>query len=254
MDNSIQKTALTYHSKGWQVMPLGIGSKIPQTKSWKSLQTIRATKERVEEFFTKFPNSNLAIITGKISDLTVLDFDDKLPLTLAFVISLETYAVETPNGYHAYFKNSPVKNAVKVKLVTPDGEVKFDVRSDGGYVVAPPSIVDANMYSVFLDQEIQKLPENILSKLTAPKDFLHNKWEDIVSNTGNGERNMNAASLTGLLLKHLPSQHWAAVARPLVRAWNKQNVTPPLPDDELDRTFDSIAHKELSRCYTQFGG
>jgi hypothetical protein len=234
-------------------MPLGIGSKIPQTKSWKSLQTIRATKERVEEFFTKFPNSNLAIITGEISDLTILDFDDKLPLTLAFVISLETYSVETPHGYHAYFKHAPVKNAVKVKLVTPDGEVKFDVRSDGGYVVAPPSIVDANMYSVFLDQEIQKLPKNILSKLTAPKDILHNKWEDIVNSTGNGERNMNAASLTGLLLKRLPSDEWTSIARPLIRAWNKQNVTPPLSDEELDRTFDSIAKRELSTTYPQKG-
>jgi len=66
-----------------------------------------------------------------------------------------------------------------------------------------------------------------------------NNGNQIVQGVEEGSRNASAASLVGKLLKYLPSREWDSTALPLVEAWNKGN-NPPLPPDELLRTYESI--------------
>jgi hypothetical protein len=47
-----------------------------------------------------------------------------------------------------------------------------------------------------------------------------------------------------LLFRHLPEPTLAAE---LVACWNRVNCRPPLQADELKRTLDSIAAKEMNR-------
>jgi len=129
--------ALEYWERGWSVMPL-LGKK-PALASWKELQTHRPTLGILHHWFGMMNQNgyNLGVITGRVSDLVVVDTDSpeaarfwesKFPST--------PLACKTSKGMHFYFRH-------------PGPEVRngrhllgraVDLRGDGGYVVAPPSV------------------------------------------------------------------------------------------------------------------
>lgn len=127
-------TALEYLKKGYSVIPLHKGSKIPVVK-WMEFQKRLPTVDEISDWFSN--DCNLGFVTGAISNLVVIDVDtlkggkaekiyDRFPTELI---------AKTGNGYHFYYKHPGwhVDNAVALE----DG---IDVRGDGGYVVAPPSV------------------------------------------------------------------------------------------------------------------
>jgi hypothetical protein len=129
---SIANTAIEYLRMGMSVIPVGKDKKalIP----WRDFQKVRPTEEQVEQWFTSFPHANIAIITGQISDLTVIDCDSQAAVdSFASQYSGRTPCVKTPKGMHFYFKYlEGSRNGARVLTDT-------DIRSEGGYVVAPPS-------------------------------------------------------------------------------------------------------------------
>ena len=139
--------------RGWTIIPLSISGKIP-LNDWKKYQTTPTTQEEVEEWFLEgAPTSsgrrvevfNLALVTGAISGLIVLDCDNEDAVAYAKKHNLVSpIAVKTTRGYHYYWKH-PLhgkKFANKVGGVARDWvDIKgLDLRGDGGYVVMPPSI------------------------------------------------------------------------------------------------------------------
>jgi len=130
-------TATSYLDMGFSIVPLRPQSKKPTIK-WKEYQSRLPTRDEVEGWKQQFPNANIAIVTGKISNLVVLDIDGqegKDSIIRLGGISNETPIVRTGNGWQAYFAHPdfPVRNFVH-KMPG------LDLRAEGGYVVAPPSI------------------------------------------------------------------------------------------------------------------
>ena len=126
---------------------------------------------------------NKGIITGKWNDIFVLDIDMNIkpnkkkgiksrllkanehPFFMKFgldiLTKLDTYTTSTANnGFHIYFKydKSIPKNTTNSKLMT-------DIRSEGGYVVAPFSYLGDNpyekKYTLFNESDIKECPEDI---------------------------------------------------------------------------------------------
>lgn len=136
MANKLLKAALWYGRRGLSVIPIRPKGKIPSVK-WEPYQTEQATSEQIRQWWRKWPSANIGIVCGKISGITVVDADSQagrealeefLPDTLAMPM------VRTENGWHYYFKYVPgIPN--KVRAIRD-----CDVRNDGGYVIAPPSI------------------------------------------------------------------------------------------------------------------
>jgi len=62
-----------YVSKGWSVIPLKPGDKVPAIE-WKQFQKRIATDGEVTEWF-KGGKRNIGIVTGSISGLAVVDVD-----------------------------------------------------------------------------------------------------------------------------------------------------------------------------------
>ena len=90
----------------------------------------------IEEFYSK--NSNYALLTGKVNNITVLDIDnvtqfEKLLEELDIENNFEVKTI-TNNGYHLYFQYEP-------ELITKSNylNIKLDVRNDGGLITIPPS-------------------------------------------------------------------------------------------------------------------
>lgn len=110
-------------------------SKAPLVR-WTEFQTKLPSETQVKEWFTKWDQANMAIITGKISGIVVVDFDSNEAVKYAKDKDLlNTPLVQTGRGYHAYFEY-PVGRAIKNSV---NSALKIDIRGDGGYVVVPPS-------------------------------------------------------------------------------------------------------------------
>jgi len=131
-------SALRYLAKGFSIIPLRARDKRPAISSWKRYQTKAATEATVRRWFSE-EDRNIGIVTGAVSGLVVVDADSheaaewveaNLPPTPAGVF--------TGRGAHYYFRHPNGGEAVQCGAgVLAEG---VDLKGDGGYVVAPPSI------------------------------------------------------------------------------------------------------------------
>ena len=131
--------ALKYLRQGLSVIPLKPNRKEPLLK-WQEFQNRRASEEEVKKWWSAAPNANIGIVTGKISNLVVIDLDGPEGLASATKLGLTSTVMSTTGrkdgGRHLWVshpKDSLVANTVK-------SFPGLDIRADGGYVVAPPSI------------------------------------------------------------------------------------------------------------------
>lgn len=135
----------TDQEAGFAVIPVPEREKRTNV-AWKQWQTNIPSDDQLQTWFTQ--EGNLAIVTGH-QGLTVVDFDDmqvydnwrafgeKNPF--AQLVQRLTYRVETGKGVHVYVR---LPEATKSRpLAKPDGtRWGIDIKSRGGYVMAPPSI------------------------------------------------------------------------------------------------------------------
>jgi len=67
--------ALEYLERGWSIIPIRPDAKRPAIK-WLEYQERLPTEEEVEEWWTKWPNHDIAIVTGALSGVVVVDCDN----------------------------------------------------------------------------------------------------------------------------------------------------------------------------------
>ena len=111
----------------------------------------------------------MCLLTGKINDLTIIDFDNKdvYELALNQYPELKNYrTIQTKRGYHIYCKYNPDVKTRSNALVNYDG---VDIANDGHMVFAPPtSYIDlednVNAYTD-LGGEILAVPQFIIDDL-----------------------------------------------------------------------------------------
>lgn len=153
MSDRTLKAALFYHKTGFSIIPCipptmdekGKDIKKPRIE-WTEFQTRKADDAEITGWWQKWPDSRVGIVTGKISDLTVLDCDstdavqiieEHLPDNFQVPI-----AISPRGGRHYYFRHcSEIAN--KANLAKG-----LDARSEGGFIMAPPSSgLDGKGYS-----------------------------------------------------------------------------------------------------------
>ena len=78
-DSALPPAVVNAIKRGWSVIPVR-RDKTPWLNSWKQYQTSRATLEQAERWQAEFNPGAWAVVTGKISDMVVLDFDGECPL------------------------------------------------------------------------------------------------------------------------------------------------------------------------------
>jgi hypothetical protein len=133
--------ALEYARWGWSVFPLRPASKEPATEhGFKDATTDEA---QIRKWWKKQPTANIGIATGRVSGLVVVDIDPRNGGdTAAFwrAANLDAVRLGTvitgSEGRHLYFRY-PATGDVPTRSNFVTG---IDLKSDGGYVVAPPSV------------------------------------------------------------------------------------------------------------------
>lgn len=135
--------ALRLASMGISVIPLIPGEKTPAIKSWEPFQERIATKNEITSWWSRMPKANVAIVTGPVSGLCVVDHDkyksdyDEETALKYFPDDIDTPMASTPRGgIHQYF-SWPEDFSPTIKAGLLPG---IDFRGKGGYIVAPPSV------------------------------------------------------------------------------------------------------------------
>ena len=246
---SVAEAALYYLSLGWSVIPAHPRNKCPAIR-WQEYQHRRPTVEEVRSWFRDRPHTNIGIVTGKVSGLVVLDVDLKhggeeslSNLTNVNRPLPQTVDVRTGGGgRHIYFAHPGKIIPNKVGL-----SKGIDLRGDGGYVIAPPSVhPSGNQYMWVATHEPQvtalaSMPPWLLREITGDAEHVGhplNYWRRLVhEGIAQGERNNTLASLTGHLLWHGVDPD---IIVELLLCWNAVRCRPPLSESEVIRTVDSI--------------
>lgn len=134
---------------GLAVFPVRPGRKEPALRDWQAVAT--TDPGEVSRLFRGGLVFNIGIATGGRSGGFVLDIDRKAIDGLMTLAELEdrhgalpeTWAVETPSGgSHLWFANPADRRVGNRAGFAP----ALDIRGDGGFVVAPPSVVGGASY------------------------------------------------------------------------------------------------------------
>jgi len=156
---NVLECAKYYRKIGLSVIPIVYKRKTSKIE-WKEYQQRLPTEEELERWFSK--PANVAIVTGKVSrNLVVIDFDSR-ELAAEFAKMVDergskglrqalsnTWLVQTGKGFHIYVRLPDAKLVPRSKVILKNkDELKkeeeekeeIDLKAEGGYVVAPPSI------------------------------------------------------------------------------------------------------------------
>ena len=142
---SMYDAAIEYAKKGFAVFPLKYRDKVPLTRNGCKDATTDAAQ--IKAWWQKYPNANIGLATGSVSqNVFVIDLDIDEDRGIDGYHSLEDWqrehgdfpetwtAITGRGGYHLYYRgNGKIKNRAGII----DG---VDIRGNGGYVVASPSI------------------------------------------------------------------------------------------------------------------
>ncbi len=149
--SNVLEAALSYARRGWHILPIhGVrgndcacgnavcGSPGKHPILHNGLDGATTDEATIRGWYEKWPNANVAIRTGKISGVIVLDFDGPQGLKTAEALSTgpTPRSITGSGGRHWLCACPPgfdVPNSTK-KLPG------MDVRGERGYIVAPPSM------------------------------------------------------------------------------------------------------------------
>ncbi len=176
--------ALTLASLGFRIFPLRPGGKEPLA-GFKWTKEATRDENRIREWWNTDPACNVGVALDRST--VVVDADTKggksgmASLEMLDLMGLPTsYRVSTPSGgMHVYLK---VDEQFRNRVDSIEDYPGLDIRSDGGYVLGPGSVIDGKYYQVISDGAIEPAGtwfEDILRK-NAPTHSLATSREPIV--------------------------------------------------------------------------
>ncbi|MGB9844117.1 MAG: bifunctional DNA primase/polymerase [Caldisericia bacterium] len=240
-----------YIEKGFSIIPVA-ENKIPYV-SWVIYQKRHPTIEEILEWHFKYPNFNIGIVTGKISNFYSLDFDSEDSF-LAFPDEYKNSCLtKTKRGYHLNFVSQKSFSSTKIKI--NNFEVEF--KGNGQYVIEPYSKIEGFEYQVLIPlQQIQKIPTFIEKMLEEKKNASPNwNWryrgeasciaQILHRNLKIGEREISLYILYNLLIRNKNDTEYA---QELVMRKN-QTLQNPLPVKEIQNIFRQKIYDKMGCFY-----
>lgn len=226
--------AACIYARSYKVFPLAPQSKSKQLlRSWKN----EASNDlaQVERWWKACPQANIGLVTG--NGLLVIDVDNKNGKNGSETLKPylddfpDTMIVKTPSGgYHYYFE---VEGSFPNKVNLYEG---IDIRSDGGYILAPPSVIDHQAYMNMNNYTIAKANDAVYAFLKGPSKEV-NTTSSIIHE---GERNNQLFKLGCRL-------HANGISNDIIKicleAENNLRCQPPLALGEVERIYQSIIHR-----------
>lgn len=215
------------------------------------LKNATTRKDWIEAWWKRWPWANVAIATGQLSGIVVVDIDPRHggndSLDDLFVKNgafPDTAEVMTGGGgRHFYFKHP----GIEIRNSAGKLGTGIDVRGDGGYVLAPPSShITGGMYEWEASSEpeevgLAQMPKWLIDLLAAPAvrpdvSVLHGKPGES-SDIADGGRDNFMTACAGAMRRWGMTQSAILAA---LRVDNEHRCKPPLPDEALIRISKSV--------------
>lgn len=238
--------SLKYSEIGWQTFQLRERDKVPLVK-WADVATCE--KNTLLGWWEYNPNANIGIVCGRRSGIVVLDvdkdkggFDSLQQLQNRYGKLPATPTSATGSGgehlFFAYPEHATIRNSAG-KL-----GAGLDIRGDGGYVVAPPSVhPNGKRYKwVVLPSEtpLAPVPDWIIELLSEKQaaDISEQVQGGMIVN---GYRNDTLARMAGSMRRKGFDKDTIFTA---LQDHNKKYCSPPLSDGEVYQIAESIGRYE----------
>jgi predicted P-loop ATPase len=255
---SLLDAALAYAARGWAVFPCytptaggcscrrtdcpDIG-KHPRTEhGFKDATTDEA---RIRRWWKRWPDANVAVATGAVSGLVVLDEDtykggdhSRIELEQSYSPLPETVLQLTGGGGVQYCFTHP---GVHVKNGVESLGVGLDIRGDGGYIIAPPSLHKSGKRYVW---EVVHEPDDIALApmpawlLALCQEETRRAAPDAGEPILDGHRNDTLFKL-GCSFRARGCHE--AVILAALREMNATQCQPPLEESEVEKIVKSVA-------------
>ena len=222
-----------YVKNGFDLVPIAHDNKIPVEKDW----TNKEHKDKEEWLvWIKKNGLNIGVKTGKRSNITIIDIDQKpIPDEIKQVMG-ETLMQESTKGYHLFYKYEETLPKTRID------EYKIDIENDGGQVVIYPSVIKDVQRKISI-KEIVSMPKELKDllqqKVTTPKktnsEIIREDIENedfkiaptdlqLINNNLEGSCNTSFVKLGGILRKQLNIQQTGYVLHTL----NKHLLEQPM--------------------------
>ncbi len=249
------QAAIALGARGLRVFPCWPRKKEPAIRD--NLRLAAVDETIVRRFWGEQGVYNIGVATGPGSGVWVLDIDGWRERTLSRLEAEHgamppTVEAISGAGRHLYFRwpdGAEIRNS-QDRVDIPG----LDVRGDGGYVLAPPSVHPsgrAYCWSVDSASAFADAPRWLID--LAAKDrggramnaATPGNWRSFVNEPVEGSHRGHAvARLYGLLVRKYVDP---VVALDIVRMFNELRSKPPLDDPEVVRIANAIADREADR-------
>lgn len=254
MNKIFLDAAIEYASKGMAVFPLKPRAKEPLTRH--GVKDATTNFNTIEKWWTKHPNANIGIACGQVSGgLLVIDLDEK-PNGISGTDTLHNWERENgtlpetvrsitgKGGAHILYR---IDHVEKNKINLLEG---VDIRSDDGYIVAPPSVhPNGRSYEWEYDPEeyeIADADETVLKLLAVGKKATLDKFT-APDKIPDGKRNDTIYKLAcSLQSRGLGDGSILAACQ----AENATKCNPPLSEVEVEKIVESaLKHDKGTKTY-----
>lgn len=277
LQKPLLEIALEYLRLGWSVIPAhttGPGGgcscgrdhcpspgKHPRIK-WEAYQERLPTEDEVRRWWRRWPDANVAVVTGAVSGIVVLDVDPRHggdeSLRDLGTLPDTTAAITGGGGLHLVFAH-PRREIPNRAGIWPG----IDLRGDGGYIIAPPSLHESGRryewetgYAPW-ETPPAPLPQHLLERILGASARLGQPAEapfdlDAVLQRGvrEGERNVMMTRIAGHLFGIAAEPDPLHVLQACLTI-NRHHFIPPLPEDEVWKVVRSIWQREKRKQEAQ---
>jgi len=249
MGDQLLQAALAYADRfGWWVFPIKPGRKEPLTQH--GCLDATSDAETICEWWTRWPAANVGIACGQ-SGLVVIDIDPAKGGEESWSDLCQRHSIDDntvisltgAGGQHFVFTNP---NGADIRNSVGHLGPGVDVRGNGGYIVAPPSIhPNGREYAWEVtahpaDRKPAPLPVPLLKLLTDGDQVTPKVAPLLPDRIPEGRRNEVLTSLAGSM------RRWGTGKAAILAALAVENerCEPPLDQAELERIAKSMMRYE----------
>jgi hypothetical protein len=252
---------------GFSVFPCN-KDKTPSLK-WLGFQKERASEEQIRKWWGNGSTSPIAIVTGKISGVVVVDVDDTdigfKNLANYIPPGVKTPMAKTPSGgYHLFFKLPDVEVRNNARAIPG-----CDFRGEGGYVIASPSFCSyeksgKRIEGLYEWQEGFNINDLALEDLNPLYISYINSYSYIgattTGNTNTTNNNKTQQNTTEYFIEGRRDEDLFSIANALIKGGCKTSIAmqamriianscnPPFPEKEIDikikSAMDRVGRKD----------
>lgn len=259
----LSNDALHLANLGYRVFPLVEKTKRPATEN--GFHDATTDEETICDWWDAWPNANIGVACEGLIVIDVDPHDDGSPNEWADDMDrlaelMLSAASMTPRGGSHFWFRQPVGFDVKCSAgkIAPN----VDVRTGGGYVVAPPSFVDddkshgryAWMPGFALNchpKDLAEPPQWLLDLLSESSNrkspILKSEPGDGLVKFTAGNRNVGLTSLAGVMRRHGFGEREIKAA---LHAANIERCEPPMDVPEVDKIAWSVSRYEPDQIST----